>query len=162
MPVDNESNYIIWEPRVHRPQICYGTWAVQFSHPWSTARSGLTEWLPTSTTPPAVTSDKWWSPLPRVSKMLRLVLTCSSHRAQQQGLTLRYEECLAVSSFSPFTPGTSWAAEVLLQCYRDGSRTGDPSFDLFSLLFLFTRIFFAWLLFFCQRKLVHHSPAMRQ
>lgn len=121
----------------------------QFSSATPEAQQGLVyqSGYPKSAVPAAIRSDKWWSPLPRVSKMLRLVLTCSSHRAQQQAETLKHEECLTVSAFSPFAPGRSCAAEVLLRCYRHGFRTGDPSLESnFMICFPF---FFHSLIYFC-------------
>lgn len=65
--------------------------------------------------------------------------------------------------FLPCATGRLCTAEVLLRCYRGGSRMGDPSFEsIFMICFPFFLhyIFFSWLLCFL-RKLVHHSPAMR-
>lgn len=72
----------------------------------------------------------------------------------------------------------SWGAAPRLQRQFQDSRSQFRAYlyALFSLLFPFTPIFslrqhhicllslhnHMWLLSFCQRKLVHHSPAMRQ
>lgn len=54
---------------------------------------------------------------------------------------------------------SSWGAAPMLQRWFQDRRSQFwfvfPSLSIHS-------YFFAWLLFFCQRKLVHHSPAMRQ
>lgn len=118
----------------------------QFSPAIPEAQQGLAyqSGCPSLPVPPAIRSNKWWSPLPRVNKVLRLVLTCShTEPSSKDWLWRMVHVCLCFLTICPRKILHSWNAAPMLQRWFQDRR---PQFrvylyDLFSLLFPFTPIF---------------------